>query len=107
MNQLETGKAVAAAAALDGGGVEWENEKEKCGEERESSERAGLKRCRTLTNLNATCFKLCQSEQETATLETSYMMALKPKRRDGNVNPLSSKEPSFYACLFGTLSAVK
>lgn len=32
MNQLETGKAVAAAAALDGRGVEWENEKEKCGE---------------------------------------------------------------------------
>lgn len=40
------------------------------------SERAGLKRCRTLTNLNATCFKLCQSEQETATLETSCVIAL-------------------------------
>lgn len=47
------------------------------------NERAGLKRCRTLTNLNATCFKLCQSEREAATLETSCAIAPKPKWQAG------------------------
>lgn len=61
--------------------------------ERGPRERAGLKRCRTLTNLNATCFKLCQSKQETATLETSCMIALKPKRQAGAGDPLSSDGP--------------
>lgn len=58
-----------------------------------SDERAGLKRCRTLTNLNATCFKLCQNERETPTLETSRVIAFKPKRRAGAGD---TREPSHF-----------
>lgn len=113
MNQLEPateagggsggGSGVGGGIGRPGGGVGKMKRRSK-GPRREREierERAGLKRCRTLTNLNATCFKLCQSERETPTLETSCVIALKPKRRAGAgetlSNPLSPDGLSFRA----------